>query len=345
MEDYLKRYHEPNKPARPVSESYHDELERLWGRKWGAQSEFGKLRAALVHRPGLELDAESIDDPVWFGILDKPDLKRVQEQNDNLVKVLKAEGVEVHYLNAPSPAHGPYSKVNPRIWGTRDSGVVINGGAIISRMSLPWRKKDEVFWARRAVEIGCPILYTVNGNGTFEGGNVVWLDPKHVCIGQSVRTNADGIAQVSRIMKEVGGVEEVIVVPIPGYLENLEWPAGGWAHLDCIFGMADVDLGLIYPPGVPYFFIEKLMSYKVTLIEAPPEEAAKEACNILALAPRKFIMNAGCPTVRRKAEKEGADVIEIDLSEYVKSGGAPHCMTGPLIRDPGPLLDIQPVKK
>ncbi|MEM4204938.1 MAG: arginine deiminase family protein [Candidatus Methanomethylicaceae archaeon] len=338
MEEYLKKYHEVNKPARPVNENYHEELERLWGRNWCAQSEVGKLRSVLVHRPGFELDGALIDDPVWYGILKKPDLKKAQEQHDAFVEILKKEGVEIHYLNAPSPAHGPYSKVNPRIWATRDPGVVINGGAIISRMALPWRKKDEVFWARRVAELGCPILYTVNGNGTFEGGNVVWIDPKHVCIGESIRTNAEGIAQVSRIMREVGGVEEVITVPIPGYLENLEWPAGGWAHLDTIFGMADVDLALVYPPGLPYFFIEKLLSYKITLIEVPPEEAAREACNIVALEPRKFIMNADCPITRKKAEREGADVIEADLSEFVKSGGAPHCATGPLIRDPGPFL-------
>jgi N-dimethylarginine dimethylaminohydrolase len=338
MEEYLEKYHEVNKPARPVIESYHDELERLWGRKWGAQSEVGKLRSVLVHRPGLELHGDLIDDPVWYGILKKPDLQKAQEQHDAFVDILKKEGVEIHYLNAPSPAHGPYSKANPRIWATRDPGIVINGGAIISRMALPWRKKDEVFWARRVAELGCPILYTVNGKGTFEGGNVVWIDPKHVCIGESIRTNAEGIAQVSRIMREVGGVEEVITVPIPGYLENLEWPAGGWAHLDTIFGIADVDLALVYPPGLPYSFIEKLLSYKITLIEVPPEEAAKEACNIVALEPRKFIMNAECPVTRKKAEHEGADVIEADLSEFVKSGGAPHCATGPLIRDPGPFL-------
>ena len=329
---------EKGKPPHPVRASYWDELKLLWGEVWGAQSEVGKLRVALVHKHGDEFRPDLIEDLAWYGASEFPDYEKAVSQHDSFVEILKQEGVEVHHLNPPSPAHGPYSPVNPRIWATRDPGVVVRGGAIVARMALPWRKKDEVFWARRVVEMGCPILRTITGNGTFEGGNVVWLDPEHVCIGQSIRTNAEGIAQVSVVLKEVG-VQEIRVVPIPGYLENISWPVGGYAHLDVVFGMADVDLGVVYPPGVPFDFIEYLKyEKKIHVIEAQPEEVRNEGCNIVALEPRKIIMNEHNDMLRKSLEREGVDVITTDFSEVCKFGGAGHCATGPLIRDPGPKL-------
>jgi N-dimethylarginine dimethylaminohydrolase len=330
---------EKGKPPHPVRASYLEELKLLWDEEWGAQSEVGKLRVAMVHKHGDEFRPDIIEDLAWYGVSEFPDYQKAVQQHDHFVDVLKQEGVKVHYLNPPSPAHGPYSPANPRIWATRDPGVVITGGAIIGRMALPWRKKDEVFWSRRVMQLGCPILRTVTGHGTFEGGNVVWLDPEHVCIGQSIRTNSEGISQVSAIMQEVGGVKEVRVVPIPGYLENIEWPAGGYAHLDVVFGMADVNLGVIYPPGVPFDFIEYLKyEKKIQLIEAQPEEVRNEGCNIVALAPRKIIMNEKNINLRKGLEKEGVDVIPVDFSEICKFGGAGHCATGPLLRDRGPMI-------
>jgi len=327
------------KPPHPVRASYLEELKLLWDEEWGAQSEVGKLRKALVHKHGDEFRPDIIEDLTWYGVSEFPNYQKAVQQHDRFVEVLKQEGVEVHYLNPPSPAHGPYSPANPRIWATRDPGIVINGGAIIGRMALPWRKKDEVFWSRRVMQLGCPILRTVVGRGTFEGGNIIWLDSEHVCIGQSIRTNSEGISQVSAVMKEVGGVKEIRVVPIPGYLENIRWPAGGYAHLDVVFGMADVNLGVIYPPGVPFDFIEYLKyEKKIQLVEVPPEEVRNEGCNIVALSPRKIIMNVNNDVVQKGLEKEGVDVISVDFSEICKFGGAGHCATGPLIRDAGPRI-------
>jgi N-dimethylarginine dimethylaminohydrolase len=152
---------EKGKPPHPVRLSYLEELKLLWDEDWGAQSEVGKLRVALVHKHGDEFRPEIIEDLTWYGVSEFPDYQKAVRQHDHFVDVLKQEGVTVHYLNPPSPAHGPYSPSNPRIWATRDPGVVIKGGAIIGRMALPWRKKDEVFWSRRVMQLGCPILRMV----------------------------------------------------------------------------------------------------------------------------------------------------------------------------------------
>lgn len=148
---------------------YMDELELVWKRKWGAQSEIGKLRMCMVSRP-TENDVyeASEKDPIHFLFLEgTPKLERLQKQHDDFVNVLKGEGVEVVYLNAPVPCIGPYGQ-RVRTWGPA-SAFVIKGGAIIPRYGYaPWRRGREVNLAKRLMELGCPILYTVHGKGVLE---------------------------------------------------------------------------------------------------------------------------------------------------------------------------------
>jgi len=316
--------------------SYQEELELVWGKNWGAQNEIGKLREVLVQMPGSELKPPPTKQYKWYGLTRKIDLDKAREEHRRFVETLKGEGVVVHYMNAPAGAHGPYS-VLAGLWGTRDYGFIVNGGAIVCRPSLPWDRGAEFWWAKRIMELQCPILLTVHGFGTLEGGNVIWLDSTHVCVGRSIRTNQDGIDQASFILKSVG-VEEIRVVPIPGWIDNIDWPAGGFAHLDCVFGYVDSGLALVYPPGVPFDFLEYLRQIGIRLIEVSPEEARDYACNTLAIKPGKVVMLEGFKVSRRKLEQQGVDVIPVAMEEFKKAGGGPHCATAPLIREPGPKL-------
>ena len=326
-----------SRPALPLSASYQNELELVWGKKWGAQNEIGKLREVLVQVPGLEL-VPPTKHYKWYGLTRKINLDRAAEEHHRFVETLKSEGVVVHYMNAPAGANGPYG-VLPGLWGTRDYGFVVNGGAIVCRPSLPWDRGAEFWWAKRIMELRCPILLTVHGFGTLEGGNVIWLDSTHVCVGRSIRTNQDGIDQASFILKSMG-VEEIRVVPIPGWIENIDWPAGGFAHLDCVFGYVDSGLALVYPPGVPFDFLEYLIQTGIKLIEVPPDEGKDYACNTLAIEPGKVVMLEGLGVSKRKLEQEGVDVISVEMEEFKKAGGGPHCAAAPLIRESAPKLRL-----
>jgi N-dimethylarginine dimethylaminohydrolase len=337
-QEYTK---DKTKPSIPLPISYMEELELIWGKNWGAQSEIGKLKETLVQRPGKEIAPPEGDLP-WYQFRIRPNVERCQDEHDRFVDLLKGEGVKVHYIEPPEEwlLNEPYGAYHVRMaGGPRDPGFVVNGGAIVGHMSLPYRRGEEYWWSKKVMELGCPILYTVHGNGTFEGGNVVWLDPTHICIGRTARTNQDGIDQVSAILKTVEPqVEEIKVVPIPGWLTNLEWPAGGFAHLDCVFGYIDDGLALVYPAGLPYDFIEYLREKDVNMIEVPPEEAKDVVCNIVALGPGKIMTIAGFEKTQKKLEKAGVDAIPFDYTQMAPIGGGPHCATGPLIRDPGPKL-------
>jgi N-dimethylarginine dimethylaminohydrolase len=342
-DEKLQSYFEDKSvPSIPLGQNYSQELEVIWGKKWGAQSEIGKLEDVLLQHPGEEV-APPPEHLKWYQFRIRPDPKKCREEHDKIVDVLKGEGVRVHFIEPPEDwlMKKPYGVQHVRMAaGSRDPGFVVNGGAIIGRMSLPYRRGEEYWYTKTVVSLGCPILYTVHGKGTFEGGNVVWLDPTHICIGRSARTNQEGIDQVSSILKTLDPhVEEIRVVPIPGWLNNIEWPAGGWAHLDTVFGYVDDGLALIYPAGVSYDFIEYLREKSVNMIEVPPDEARDVACNVVALEPGKIMMIDGFNETRRALEKEGVDVIAVPYTQMSRIGGGPHCATGPLIRREGPKLD------
>jgi N-dimethylarginine dimethylaminohydrolase len=50
------------------------------------------------------------------------------------------------------------------------------------------------------------------------------------------------------------------------------------------------------------------------------------------------VLPTGNPVTARALRARGCEVIEVDMSEFVKTGGGPHCATAGLIRDPGPFL-------
>ncbi|MBI2879969.1 MAG: hypothetical protein HYY21_00170 [Candidatus Tectomicrobia bacterium] len=309
--------------------SYLDELEAIWGRRWGAQSKIGKLRYALVMPPTEnEAAPEILEDPVFYGLPDgvPPDLAKMREQYRRLVRALEHNGVELETMEVPEVMMGPYCR-NRMVWAPA-SAFVIDGGAIVPRYGLaPWRKGLEAVIARKLASLGCPILYTVHGNGIMEsGGNIFFLDPHHALIGIGPSGNEEGFEQVSHLLRR-NGVKEIHRVVFTGDI-----------HLDLVFGLVDAWLALVYPPGLGAETIDYLKGKGIRLIEVSEEEHANSACNVLALEPGKVIMCAGNPQANEALRERGVTVIEVEMGEFVLAGGGPHCAVGCLIRDPGPLL-------
>lgn len=61
-------------------------------------NEYDKLEAVLVHRPGREIDRLNHENMHQFLFEDVPYLKRMQEEHDAFVQVMRDRNVEVYYL-------------------------------------------------------------------------------------------------------------------------------------------------------------------------------------------------------------------------------------------------------
>jgi len=306
----------------PLKTRFEEEVEQYWGNNWGATTEVGKLRMVLLHRPGDEI--ETVKPPLekWkYPVM--PDLEKMQEEHNGLAEALKKEGVKVVYRALGDP------RLVMSIY-TRDPSMPAKGGMIIGRMFDALRRGEEKPTAKTYANLGVPILRTIHGTGFLEGGGFMWLDEKHVLIGLSKRINEEGIRQAEDVLK-VGGVEEVLGVPIL----NLS------GHIDACFNMIDVHKAAIireaFPPYPPKYSILRYLeeSLKFQLIEFPEELFDGGS---VVIEPGKIMIKAECEEARKLLEKEGLDVIEVDLTELTipNNIGSLHCLTCPIIRDPEP---------
>jgi N-dimethylarginine dimethylaminohydrolase len=304
---------------------FHDEVEAVWGAPWGAHDEVGPLRRVLVRPPSsLELiradawdeEAQALVDPEggWYWTdRDPPDLEKVAAQHDGLIQTLKTEGADV--VVAPPMGNGFVKSVY-----TRDPLITVPGGAVILRMAVRMRRGEEPDITRAVAAEGLPILATLTGTATAEGGSFVKLAPGVAAFGTSIRCNDEGARQLTEIMARIGW--ELIVVPLPGYT----------IHLDLHLAMVDTHKALVDAPGLPFWFLEELERRGIELIHADPSEAW--GLNALCLKPGRLLMAEGSPRSVERLNQAGVEVVTIPYDEIHKNGGGVHCSTMELIREP-----------
>jgi len=309
-----------SEPPHPSIVPMEDEVQKYWGKRWGVNSEIGRLRTVLVHRPGDELKA--IDNSTKWLWIGKPNIAKAQREHDAMVRALKGEGVEVLYLDRNVSDRA-------KMYFMRDQASVTRGGVILSRMALSIRRGEERFVASRLGELNVPILRTIHGLGTLEGGNFMFLDPETVLIGIGIRTNHEGFRQASDVLT-TQGIKSVIPVPQSAYLHTFP---SGYVHLDVAFNVIDADLAIVYPEGVPYELIELARERKLRIIEVPREEALRMSTNFLVLKPNKIVTASGNQVTMKALKKQKVEVIELGVDELMKGGGSVRCMTMPLLRD------------
>ncbi|MGN6378514.1 MAG: dimethylarginine dimethylaminohydrolase family protein [Gaiellales bacterium] len=307
---------------------FHDpgELERVWGAQWGSQDEVGRLRDVLMRRPGDEFTqiredawneaAGALVDPnggwYWESRVG-PDLDVIAAQHAGLVETLEREGVRVHYADGLPP------RFTKAVY-TRDPLISLPGGMLIGRMAPAMRRGEEASITRAVAAAGAPILGTIIGSGMLEGGTFAKLTPRVAVFGTSIRCNAEAASQLEELLARMG--IELIVVPMGGFS----------IHIDAHLGMVDVDKAVVDAPGLPHWFLDRLVELGIEPIWCAPDEGW--AINCLAVAPGRVIMPDDCPRTAEALSRRGVEVIPVPYFELHKNGGGVHCSTMELRRDP-----------
>lgn len=322
----------PYLSRKQVQEPFHDPelLEAIWKLRWGTDNPIGPVRLVLMHAPGEEV--LQLHDPVGViesgpvllqhikGRLSKnsgtsaPKLKRLQAQHQALAAALEKEGVRILWLDKPA---GPW----PESMFTRDLGMVIPGGIILSRFALYVRYGETPLAARTLSAAGVPILGMIQGSGFAEGGSFIMLDGQTAVLGRSERVNPEGIAQVRHLLslQQI----ELIVVDLPASI----------IHLDEAFLMVDRRKALVNTALLPYWFLDELHRRDIELLHVDPRDPTL-TINGLTLAPGKVLFSADGKHTIDLLSSQGVEVIPVDISEIAKMGGGIHCCTLPLIREP-----------
>jgi N-dimethylarginine dimethylaminohydrolase len=335
-------WYEPGKPSHNwmLHEiDFHDEVEQIWGRPWGAEG-IGRLREVLVSRPTAnEVRDEYAKEWQYYysSRAGNADLGRLQAQFDEYYAVLERAGVRVNYIEAPVPAIGAYGYLKNLVT-LAGGGLVVHGGAIVHRMGLgSWQRGREVIWSKVLTALGVPIYLTIHGKGVGEPGAGRWLDAKTFVFNESVVANEEGLRQIEFVLDGLG--IDLITTHSAGWVGTTNDGNWGTSHADMFLMVPDHGVAVLAPQLVNYGFVRYLMRNDWTVIEVPPEEYWDLACNAVTLEPGKVVMNAGSPLVVGQLEKHGIEVIQVDFSESHNFAIAGlHCATLELVRDQAPRV-------
>ncbi|WP_449441785.1 dimethylarginine dimethylaminohydrolase family protein [Ureibacillus acetophenoni] len=230
------------------------------------------------------------------------------EQHNEFVKTLKDHGVEVILL--------PYHKKYPEQVFTRDIGFTLGHTIFVAKMATDVRKGEEnvlKLWLEDE-----EISYYNLVEERIEGGDVL-IDQNTVYVGLSDRTNEKAAEQLKCLLVQYE------VIPNP-FKEK-------YLHLDCIFNVLSPELALIYPKALEQKDIEFLAS-RYELIEVSEEEQFQLGTNVLNIGNKRVFRLPINKHVNKQLRDRGFDVIEVDITEIIKSGGSFRCCTLPILREP-----------
>ncbi|WP_025730115.1 dimethylarginine dimethylaminohydrolase family protein [Atopobacter phocae] len=248
------------------------------------------------------------------GWMDKGEIEKndqmVKEWN-TLIKAYEENGVKVHQMN-------PLKELEVQTF-SRDFGAMIKEGAIIGKFRHPARQGETKVYEQKLKELGIPIVARCNA-GCFEGGDFWMIDEHTLAFGLVDRTDKAGVDNLREQLEKFG----YTVVGVPAHPDNL--------HLDMIFNIVADKICLAATDELPYQFIEMLNRRGFKIIHVPSELVFKHGCNVQALGNGKVLGIENNTMVNEAMEAEGLEVIKLPLSQILKAGGGPHCMTYPVKR-------------
>lgn len=273
----------------------------------------GRLRKVLLCAPDY-FSFQPINE-ITKGVLAKgetADLAAFKREHGDLIQAYRENGVEVELIDS-------VDGLDYMVYA-RDFGACLAEGAIIGSFREPIRQDEELHYERKLRELGVPIIGKVT-RGAFEGGDFWMLDEATVVHGVVARTNWEGLRNAAEILEPLG----YNVRGIQLSSQNL--------HLDMAFNIVAPGVAVCAVEQMPDFFLRMLKKRKFELIEVPSSGVFKHHCNIQCLGDGRVLTFAGNTKVNEKLKALGLEVITPEITQILKGGGGPHCMTFPLLRD------------
>lgn len=240
------------------------------------------------------------------------DVETMLREHQEFVNAYQKAGVEVEYLEPDAQ--------RPNAVFARDFGGCVKEGYILGRFKLGMRYREHVDYKKRMEELGIPMIGEVK-EGLFEGGDFMFMNEHWIAVGMADRTNETGLKELKAILEPLG--YEVTGVPLKQE----------YLHLDMCFNLVDEHLAVSYQDGLPQEFRELLKKRDIEIIDVPEEAIFLHGCNLQALGGHRVMSLKRNESVNERLAAKGMDVIEVAVTEILKAGGGPHCMTFPLIRE------------
>lgn len=241
-----------------------------------------------------------------------------RDEHTAFVSILQNEGIEVVQHTTPLPDHADAIFVH-------DPVIVGDQGAILLSMGKSLREGEPQAIGLTLEKMGVPIHYMLTGDARAEGGDLLWLDPKTLAVGQGFRTNKAGLNQLAEAL---GAEIELIPVQLP-YFTGPE----ACLHLMSFISIVDHDLAVVYEPLMPVPFWQLLKERGFRMVSVPETEWSTMAPNVLALSPGKCLLLRDNVVTIERLREAGCEVLTYKGDEIsLKAEGGATCLTRPVLR-------------
>lgn len=273
--------------------------------KTKCDTEYETLKRVILCQPQFMAIEDIINDVQKQYKEENIDVERAMEQHRIFEQQLRKHGVEVVKL--------PSSEQFPEQVFTRDIGFTVGEDVFVAEMASDIRKGEEVALEEWLADENIPFQTTAD---RVEGGDVL-IDREKIFVGISSRTSEQAVAMLEKELTD----HEVIRVP---FEEK-------YLHLDCVFNILSPEVALIFPQALSADMVDYLGSM-YTLIEVSAEEQFTLGTNVLSIGNGKVFSLPMNQDVNAAMRAHGFEVIEVDFSEIIKSGGSFRCCSMPLER-------------
>lgn len=281
----------------------------LQNNKTFCSSEYDELKRVILCQPEYMSIREVINETQKHFEDEGIHIERAVEQHNQLVSILRNYKIEVILL--------PYHKKYPEQVFTRDIGFTLGQTIFVAKMASDVRQGEEAVLQQWLDDE--EISYYNLAEDLIEGGDVI-IDRKTIYVGLSNRTNQRAVDHLQSLLTQFN----VIAIP---FKER-------YLHLDCVFNVISPDIALIYPEALTKKDIE-LFSSRYNLLEVSKEEQFTLGTNVLAIGNKRILSLPVNKNVNKNLRDRGFEVIEVDITEIIKSGGSFRCCTLPILREEG----------
>ena len=243
------------------------------------------------------------------------DTKKAMTQWENLIKVYQETGIEVETIEQ--------DKSQPDMPFSADQGLVINPSndkptINLSNFKHKERQGETKFYKKWFEKNGYKVE-ALPKEIKFEGGGELLPWKGKFFIGQGFRNSS----KASKYIHEKFGVEF-----IPLTLINEKY-----YHLDTCMFILNPNTIFYYPEAFDGKSIEIIKKSFENIVEFSENEVESFAANSV-VSGRNVFMQTGSKKFKETVESFGYTAFEVDISEFMKSGGGIHCLTFELQRLP-----------
>jgi ornithine--oxo-acid transaminase len=261
----------------------------LWGRRY-------------LMCPPAHFDVSYAINP-WMDLSVRVDRERAQRQWDTLVATLRAAGAEVELL-APLPALAD-------LVFTANLGLVDGATFIPARMRHPERRPEAAHAERWFGDHGFAIRRLADDVVQEGAGDALPFGPALVA-GYRTRSSASAYVELARLVE--------------GRILPVELVDERFYHVDIAFCPLDARTALVVPAALDADSVRRIAELVPDPIMLTEDEARAFCANAVVVG-RTVVMPACSRRLRRELRARDLEPVVVDVSEFLKAGGGPRCLT------------------